>query len=74
MLGSATAAKAIKPDIEVIGVEAELYLSMKQTPAGEPVSRRRHHRGRHRRQIAGHITREIIRELVDDIVLVSEDV
>ena len=36
--GIATAAKAIKPDIEVIGVEAELYPSMKQTLAGEPVS------------------------------------
>ena len=36
--GIATAAKAIKPDIEVIGVEAELYPSMKQTLAGTPVS------------------------------------
>jgi threonine dehydratase len=66
--------KAIKPDIEVIGVEAELYPSMKQTLAGEPVSCAG---ATIAEGIAvkspGHITREIIRELVDDIVLVSEE-
>ena len=72
--GIATAAKAIKPDIEIIGVEAELYPSMKQTLAGTPVACAG---ATIAEGIAvkspGHITREIIREHVDDIVLVSEE-
>ena len=58
----------------MIGVEAELYPSMKQTLAEEPVSCAG---ATIAEGIAvkspGHITREIIRELVDDIVLASEE-
>ena len=35
--GCSTIAKAINPDIEVIGVQAELYPSMKAAVAGEPI-------------------------------------
>jgi threonine dehydratase len=71
--GIATAAKAIKPTIQVIGVEASLYPSMynpikgaKLAIGGDTLAE----------GIAvkspGIITQAIIRELVDDIVLVSE--
>jgi len=36
--GIATAAKAIKPDIQVIGVETALYPSMRDALAGQPVT------------------------------------
>jgi threonine dehydratase len=72
--GIATAAKTIKPGIEVIGVEAELYPSMKQTLAGIPISCAG---ATIAEGIAvkapGHLTLEIIGKLVDDIVLVNED-
>jgi threonine dehydratase len=54
--GIAVAAKAIKPDIQIIGAEAELYPSMYQALHGQaPTSgganiRRRQHRGRHCRK------------------------
>jgi threonine dehydratase len=71
--GMATAAKAIKPDIQVIGVEAALYPSMYNTikPASLPVGGDTLAEG-----IAvkapGRLTQAIIRRLVDDIVLVPE--
>ncbi|UEM05440.1 threonine ammonia-lyase [Skermanella rosea] len=72
--GIATAAKALKPGIEVIGVEAEMYPSMKQTLAGEPVACSG---ATIAEGIAvkapGQLTREIVRDLVDDIVLVGEE-
>ncbi|UEM22774.1 threonine ammonia-lyase [Skermanella mucosa] len=72
--GIATAAKALKPGIEVIGVEAELYPSMKQTLAGEPVTCSG---ATIAEGIAvkapGQLTRAIVRDLVDDIVLVGEE-
>jgi threonine dehydratase len=71
--GVAVAAKALKPGIEVVGVEAELYPSMRQVIAGEPVTC-------HGTTVAegiavkspGVLTRAIVEELVDDIVLVGE--
>jgi threonine dehydratase len=71
--GCATAARAIKPDLHVIGVQAELYPSMYaelnglQLPCeGDTLAE----------GIAvkepGRITREIVRSLVKEIVLVSE--
>ncbi len=71
--GSAIAAKKLKPKVEIVGVEAELYPSMKQaihgdidTSGGQTVAE----------GIAvktpGILTRPIIEELVSDIVLVSE--
>lgn len=71
--GCAVAAKAVKPDITVVGVESELYPSMFQairnlpaTSGGQSIAE----------GIAvkapGGITRPIIESLVDDLMLVSE--
>ncbi|MCG2840017.1 threonine ammonia-lyase [Sandaracinobacter sp. RS1-74] len=35
--GCATIGKAMKPDLDIVGVQAELYPSMKATVAGEPI-------------------------------------
>jgi len=71
--GMAIAAKALKPEIKIIGVQTELYPGMKNCVDGKPfdgggIS------------IAegiavkepGEITRKIVKELVDDILVVSE--
>jgi threonine dehydratase len=71
--GMGTAARALKPEIGLVGVQAELYPSMyallngKQLPCegdtlAEGIAV----------QVPGAFTSEVIRELVDDIVLVSE--
>jgi threonine dehydratase len=71
--GVGTAAKTLKPGIEIVGVQAELFPSMfalmngQELPAeGETLAE----------GIAvkhpGAITREIVRQVADDIVLVSE--
>ncbi len=71
--GVATAAKAIKPEIQIIGVETELYPTMHNTirgslkdPGGDSIAE----------GIAvknpGIITRAIIEKLVDDLMIVSE--
>ncbi len=71
--GMATAAKAIKPSIEIVGVEAQLYPSMLNAVRGSllPVGGDTLAEG-----IAvtkpGVIARAMIETLVDDIVLVSE--
>lgn len=72
--GCAIAAKALKPDIEIIGVEAALFPSMRQSLAGDAITASG-------ATIAdgiavkqpGKLTRKIIAEHVDDIVLVSEN-
>jgi threonine dehydratase len=71
--GCAIAAKAVKPDIEIIGVQAALFPSMRQAIAGETISASGD-------TIAdgiavkqpGKLNRRIIAEQVDDIVLVPE--
>jgi threonine dehydratase len=72
--GIAIAARSIKPDLRIIGVEAQLYPSMYNVIKGKHLPMRGDTLAE---GIAvkepGLITREIIRELVDDIVLVSED-
>jgi threonine dehydratase len=71
--GVSTAAKALKPGIKVIGVEAELYPSMKNVVEGgngeiggdtlaEGIAVKE----------PGHLTRSIIADLVDRIDLVAE--
>ncbi|MBV8685598.1 MAG: threonine ammonia-lyase [Alphaproteobacteria bacterium] len=71
--GMSIAARALRPDIALIGVQAQLYPSMYCTITGrdlpsagdtlaEGIAVKR----------PGEITREIIRALVDDILLVSE--
>ncbi len=71
--GMAIAAKAIKPAIQVIGVEAELYPSMVNALAGLPPSRGglTVAEGIAVKKM-GRLTTEIVRDLVDDIVTVGE--
>jgi threonine dehydratase len=71
--GCAIAAKAVKPDIEIIGVQAALFPSMRQAVAGDAISVSGD-------TIAdgiavkqpGKLNRKIIAQQVDDIVVVSE--
>ncbi|HEY7550191.1 MAG TPA: threonine ammonia-lyase [Hyphomicrobiaceae bacterium] len=71
--GMAVAAKALKPDIEVIGVQAALYPSMYNTVKGESLPMRGDTLAEGIAVKApGQVTREIVRALVDDIVLVTE--
>lgn len=72
--GMAVVAKALKPSIKVIGVETERFASMKQALAGEPIQCGRTTLAE---GIAvkepGELTLPLVRELVDDIQLVSEE-
>ena len=72
--GMAVAAKALKPDIQVIGVQAALYPSMYNVIKGESLPMRGDTlaEGIAVKQ-PGQITAPIVGELADDIVLVSED-
>ena len=71
--GMGTAAKALKPDLKLIGVEAELYPSMHNAITGgsAPCEGDTLAEG-----IAvkypGELTRRVVKSLADDIVLVSE--
>ncbi|MEQ8604403.1 MAG: threonine ammonia-lyase [Marivibrio sp.] len=71
--GIATAAKALRPEIEVIGVQTALYPAMKQALAGEEI---RVGGATIAEGIAvkqpGQLTRQIVRAHVDDIVLAEE--
>jgi threonine dehydratase len=73
MSGVATAARAIKPDIELIGVEAELYPSMKCAIEGcdMPLGGDTLAEGIAVKQ-PGELTSRILKELVNEVVLVSE--
>ncbi len=73
MSGVSTAAKALKPDIEMIGVEAELYPSMKCAVEGchMPLGGDTLAEGIAVKQ-PGELTSRILKELADDIVLVPE--
>ena len=73
MSGVAIAARAIKPDIELIGVEAELYPSMKCAVDGcnLPLGGDTLAEGIAVKQ-PGHLTSQILRELLNDIMLVPE--
>jgi threonine dehydratase len=72
--GIAVAVKALKPDIAIYGVEARLYPAMSQVLRGEEpraggvtiaegIAVKR----------PGEITRKIVKSLVEDVLLVSED-
>jgi threonine dehydratase len=71
--GCAIAAKAVKPDIEIIGVQAALFPSMRQAVAGDAISVSGD-------TIAdgiavkqpGKLNKKVIAQQVDDIVVVSE--
>jgi threonine dehydratase len=73
MSGIATAAKALKPDIQMIGVEAELYPSMKCAVQGcrMPLGGDTLAEGIAVKE-PGRLTSEILSRLADDIVLVPE--
>ncbi len=72
--GCAIAAKALKPDIEVIGVQSSLYPAMARVLAGENIP------DEAGATIAegiavkapGKLTRQIVSELVSDVLLVDE--
>jgi threonine dehydratase len=72
--GMAVAAKALKPEITVIGVEAELYPALKSAVDGKP---RRCGGDTLAEGIAvagiGELTLPLVRQRVDDILLVGED-
>jgi threonine dehydratase len=71
--GMAIAAKALKPDIRVVGVQAALYPSMYNNIKGESLPMRGDTLAEGIAVKApGQITVPIVRELVDDILLVSE--
>ena len=71
--GMATAAKAIRPDIRVIGVQSALYPSMYNAIRGEDLRMRGDTLAEGIAVKApGAITTALVRELVDDIVLVTE--
>lgn len=71
--GIAIAARAIKPDLRIIGVQAELYPSMYNAVRAEALPMRGDTLAEGIAVKApGRITTDIIRALVDDIVLVTE--
>src|ERR1700749_4260457 len=72
--GIAVAAKALKPELRIIGVQARLYPSMYNVIKGEQLPMRGDTLAEGIAVKApGRITTGIVRDLVDDIVLVSED-
>jgi threonine dehydratase len=71
--GIAVAAKSLKPDIEVLGVQATLYPSMYNVIKAQSLPMRGDTLAEGIAVKApGSITSEIVRALVDDIVLVTE--
>jgi threonine dehydratase len=71
--GMAIAAKALKPGIRLVGVQAQLYPSMYNAIKGTELPMRGDTLAEGIAVKApGSITRKIVRELVDDILLVSE--
>jgi threonine dehydratase len=72
--GMATAAKALRPELKVIGVQSALYPSMYNVIKGQNLPMRGDTLAEGIAVKApGAITTEIVRTLVDDIVLVRED-
>ena len=74
--GCAIAAKAMSPGIEIFGVQSELYTAMRQAMKGEQIARKPPSQtiaeGIAVKQ-PGVLTTAIVRELVSDILVVSED-
>jgi threonine dehydratase len=72
--GIAVAAKSIKPELRIVGVQAQLYPSMYNVINDEHLPMRGDTLAEGIAVKApGRITTQIIRRLVDDIILVSED-
>jgi threonine dehydratase len=71
--GIAIGAKSLKPDIEIVGVEAELYPSMHQALRGKvPEVGGQTIADGIAVKIPGSLTKPIVERLVDDILLVGE--
>ncbi|MFS8181885.1 threonine ammonia-lyase [Pseudovibrio denitrificans] len=71
--GIAVAAKAIKPDIEIIGVESELYPSMYAALRDEPMECGGNSLAEGIAvKVPGTYTQQLVKEYVDGILLVSE--
>lgn len=71
--GMAVAARAIKPDIEIIGVQSSRFPAMKQACAGEPVSTGPATIAEGIAvKVPGQRTLPLIRDLVSEMVLVDE--
>jgi threonine dehydratase len=72
--GIALAAKSLKPDLRIVGVQAGLYPSMYNAVKAEQLPMRGDTLAEGIAVKApGRITTDIVRRLVDDIMLVSED-
>ena len=72
--GMAIAAKSLRPDIRIIGVQARLYPSMYNVIKGEHLPMRGDTLAEGIAVKApGRITADIVRHLVDDIILVTDD-
>jgi threonine dehydratase len=72
--GIAVAAKSLKPDLRIVGVQAGLYPSMYNAVRGEQLPMRGDTLAEGIAVKApGRITTDIVRRLVDDIMLVTED-
>ena len=71
--GMAIAARAVKPGIEIVGVEAELYPSMYNLIKGKDLPMRGDTLAEGIAvKVPGRLTAEIVRRCVNDIVLVTE--
>jgi threonine dehydratase len=72
--GIATAAKALKPEIKIVGVQAALYPSMYNVIKDADLPMRGDSLAEGIAvKVPGQITTGVVRQLVDDIVLVRED-
>jgi threonine dehydratase len=72
--GVAVAAKAIRPDLEVVGVEASRFPSMRQALDGVPITCGASSMAEGIAvKVPGRLTLPIVRQLVDDVLLVDED-
>jgi len=72
--GIAIAARSVKPDIRIVGVQARLYPSMYNLIKGEHLPMRGDTLAEGIAVKApGQITTDIVRRLVDDIILVTDD-
>jgi threonine dehydratase len=71
--GMAIAARSLKPDLRIIGVQAQLYPSMYNVIKGQELPTSGDTLAEGLRVLkAGSITTDIIHDLVDDIILVTE--
>jgi threonine dehydratase len=71
--GISVAAKAVKPEVEILGVQVASYPSMRQALRGEPVTigDETIAEGIAVKNV-GKLTYQIVKELVDDVVLVED--